>query len=843
VPRQAGQQAARQPGVKRRRPGPGGGGAGPRSVAARTARRRRALKATLLVILLVFVALAATGCAVYASISSGLPDPDIRKARGRDQSTIIMDRDGKQIARLFAEQNRQDVPLDKMPKHLRDAVIATEDKRFYAHEGVDLMGITRALAVDIAKRDKAQGGSTITQQYVKQAFVSSDRTLKRKISEALLALKVEKRYSKDEILELYLNTIYFGHGAYGVEAASRAYFGKSVEKLSVAEAAMIAGVIKSPGRYSPYLNPENALDRRNTVLKQMRDQDFIDQATWQEARETPVEVTGLSPLANTAPYFLEWVKEGLVGEYGKDEVYRGGLLVRTTLDRSMQEAAEKAVADVLNREGDPSAALVAIQPSTGEVLAMVGGLDFKTQQFNVAVQGKRQPGSAFKPFVLATALAEGVSPEKTFPSAARSFDVNGKPWKVTGSSAGTNGMMRLRQATELSVNSVYAQLILDVGADNVVRTGEKLGLHKGITPVPAIALGGLEDGVSPLEMAQAYATLANGGVRTTPYGVSTVKLPDATVLGETKPSAEKAIDPGVAYLTTDILRGVIERGTGTSAKIGRQAAGKTGTTQQYRDAWFVGYTPDLVCAVWVGYPDSQREMKGVHGVNVSGGTLPAAIWGRFMKDALKDTPKTEFKQPKGLTHIEVCSESGLSATEFCPTRMSALVLANNLPPACEAHMESAEVTVPNLVGMAKAAAVSALEEAGLKAKTVDQAAAADAEPGTVISQDPKAGTKVEAGSTVTVTVASSAGGSAKSPTPTFYLPVKAAVGDPIKLVAGSSGGGGSAATYYWEFGDGTDATGQKVSHAWDAPGTYEVTLWVTESNGARGSLTKKIAIK
>ncbi len=783
-----------------------------------------------------------SGCVAYRSIASGLPDADVRSARGRDQSTIIMDREGKAIARLFAEQNRQDMPLEKMPKYLRDGVIAVEDKRFWDHEGVDPLGIARALYVDIMKGDKAQGGSTITQQYVKQAFVTSEKTLKRKVQEAILAQEVERRYSKDEILGLYLNTIYFGHGAYGVEAASRAYFGKGVEKLTIAESAVLIGVIKSPGRYSPYLEPENAIGRRDVVLGLMRDQTVIDQAQYDEAKATEITLAGLQPLANTAPYFLEWVKDGLIAEFGKDKVYRGGLLVRTTLDSRMQQAAEQAVADVLNREGDPSAALVAIRPSTGEVLAMVGGKDFKTQQFNVAVQGKRQPGSAFKTFVLATALQEGINPEKAFPSGPRSFQVGGDTWKVTGASGGINGTMRLRQATEKSVNSVYAQLILDVGADKVVKTGEKLGLREGIRPVPAIALGGLEDGVSPLEMARAYATLASGGMRTTPYGVSYVKEADATLLKETKPAPTREIDADVAYLTTDILRGVIERGTGTKARLGRPAAGKTGTTQQYRDAWFVGYTPDLVCAVWVGYPDSQREMKGVHGINVTGGTLPADIWARFMKSALADTPKTQFTQTKGVAQVEVCAETGMAATEFCPTKTGALVLSEHKPESCTTHREAEEVAVPSLAGMTKAAAIQALEAVGLKASVKD-VPAGNAAAGTVVSQNPAAGTKVKKDATVTINVAASGERDNQEPQPNIAGPDTVAPGVKATFDASGSKDDGQIVVYFWEFGDGTDTTGQKVTHSWATPGIYEVTLWVTDDRGAKASVERKVTVR
>ena len=398
------------------------------------ARRGRHIVRTFAILGVVLIAASTlAGVGGCAALSASLPDPSTTKARGRDQSTIILDRSGRLLARLFAEQNRSDQPLQKMPATLRQAVVATEDQRFYEHAGVDPIGIARALMADVVLGKKSQGGSTITQQYVKNAFGTPEKTMKRKVEEALLANKLEQSYTKDQILELYLNTIYFGHGAYGVEAASQAYFGKGVEGLDLAESAMLAGVIKSPGRYSPYLDPAEAKHRRDTVLGQMRAQSYITAEQEAAAVALPVKPVGLKSSAAAAPYFVEWVKDQLLKQYGEDRLYRGGLVVRTTLDLKAQTAAEKAVTGTLNRKGDPSAALVAVKPGTGEVIAMVGGRDFKTQQFNAAVQGSgRQPGSAFKPFVLATALANGISPEQTFESGPIELPVGDKTWQRHG---------------------------------------------------------------------------------------------------------------------------------------------------------------------------------------------------------------------------------------------------------------------------------------------------------------------------------------------------------------------------------------------------------------------------
>ncbi len=792
-------------------------------------------------LLLVVVAVAVTGCAVYNSMARQLPDPNVANAKGRDQTTVIYDRNGKVLTRLYAEENRQDVTLDQMPQHLRQAVIATEDQRFYEHSGLDPIGIARALVTDVARREKAQGGSTITQQYVKQAFVTSERTVKRKVQEAILAQRIERRYTKDQILQNYLNTIYFGHGAYGVEAASRAYFNKSVGQLTVPEAAMIAGVIKSPGRYSPYLEPDAALLRRNTVLAQMRSQGYLDETAFQQAMATPVEVAGLKARSTRAPYFVEWVKKQLIDEYGEAAVYRGGLRVKTTLDPAAQAAAEKAIRSHLDRKGDPSAALVAVRPGTGEVLAMVGGRSFEKQQFNVAVQGKRQPGSAFKPFVLATALDQGVSPERAFKSGPMKLQVGDDVWNVTGAHGGSKGMMRLRKATEQSVNSVFAQLILDVGAEEVVRTAERMGVSKGIAPVPAIALGGLEDGVSPLDMASAYATLAAGGKRARPYSIISVEDANGRVLSKASRKITRVLDPAVAYLTTDILKGVIARGTGTAAQIGRPAAGKTGTTQEYRDAWFVGYTPDLATAVWVGYADSQREMKSVHGRAVTGGSFPAEIWSTFMRKVLNKRPEREFSRPDGLTTAKLCSESGELATEFCPKTTSALVVAAHEPQPCQLHTKPVEVKLPRLVGLAKEDALAQIETLKLKAKVVEKQVAGVA-AGIVAQQSPAAGARVKVGSQVTLVV--SAGASADAPPKAaFTVSDSPKAGKSASLDGGDSTDDGTIASYYWEFGDGQTATGKSPSHTWAAPGTYEVTLWVTDDAGQQGSVTKSIAVK
>jgi penicillin-binding protein 1A len=793
-------------------------------------------------LLLAIVAASVAGCSVYSAMAKQLPDPT-KPLLGRDQTSKIVDRDGRTIADLFAEQNRTNVKLADIPPALQHAVVATEDNRFYQHSGVDLWGTARALWTDAVQQRKAQGGSTITQQYVKNAFTNQERTVQRKISEAMLAYQVEKRFSKDQILEMYLNTIYFGHGAYGIERAAEVYFGKPVGKLDVAESAMLAGVIKSPGRYSPRIDPVAARARRHVVLGQMRDQGYLDDATYRAADAEAFALAKATKDSATAPYFVEYVKNTLVERFGADLVYRGGLTVRTTLDLGMQQAAEKAVAESLNRKGDPSAALVAIDPRSGEVRAMVGGSDFGSQQYNIAVQGHRQPGSAFKPFVLVAALEDGVSPEQTFESGPVELTPAGAstPWKVTGASGDRSGPMRLREATEKSVNSVFAQLILQVGADKVVDAAKSLGIVTPVTPVPAIALGGLEQGVSPLEMASAYGTLANGGVHAAAHGILDVKDPSGKVLFTSSSKGQKSISAAVAYLATDMLKGVISKGTGTGADIGRPQAGKTGTTQAYRDAWFVGYTPQLVASVWVGYPDAAREMTSVHGRKVTGGSFPAEIWASFMKTALQDTPKQDFTHPPdGLTTETVCLDTGLLATDYCPRTADSLFLSTALPKTCNVHKGPQKVVVPSVLGMTRSAAETALKDAGFDV-TVSSRLVSGVASGTVAAQAPAAGAKAVKGSTVTITLGGVAKATAKKPTAAFTLAV-ASDGLGVDVDASASTGK-TPLQFDWAFGDGENGTGATVSHPYTAKGTYRITLTVTDAAGRTATTSRTVHLR
>ena len=601
------------------------------------------------------LALAGTAC---STLLDPLPEKEARPLALRSQ---IRASDGTLLATLF-EENRMQVSPKEIPKLVKDAVVAVEDARFWEHSGIDAKAIARAAFANWAQGATVQGGSTITQQLAKMMyFPEGEKTLKRKISEARAAIRLENRHSKDEILTMYLNRAYFGSGAYGIAAAAETYFRTKALRLTLPQAALLAGMIRSPESLNPFDEPKAAIDRRGYVLRRMRQERMISPTDERAAAKTPLGLTKRRPPLGTLtyPYFVEFVKQQVLADttFGATEAERahalfgGGLQITTTLDRRMQDAAEAAVARVLDRPGDPEAALVAIDPRTGAVRAMVGGRNFSTAQFNLAFQGRRQAGSAFKPFVLAAALEEGIRPDKRYgssPATLRWGPNNAFRWKVNNYDGRGRGFITLRQGMIASVNGVYARLVLDVGASNVVDTAHRTGITSDLDPIPSIALGGLRVGVSPFEMASAYSTFANLGVHIPGHGVATAIGSDGTtVFDERKLRRTQALDPGIAYTMNDVLQDVVRKGTGRKAAIGRPLAGKTGTTQEYHDAWFVGYTPDLVTAVWVGYRRGQVSMRNIRGVTVVGGSFPSQIFKAFMTKALAGVPEHPFPVPTG----------------------------------------------------------------------------------------------------------------------------------------------------------------------------------------------------
>jgi penicillin-binding protein 1A len=609
--------------------------------------------------ILLFVALV---FAMYAF--ARIPEPEDVV---RSQSTIVLDRAGREIGRVHVAEDRLDVPLEEVPLAVRNAVIAAEDRSFYRHRGVSPLSVLRATLSNLIHREVRQGGSTITQQYVKNAFVGRERTLWRKLKEGVIAVKLERARSKDQILEAYLNTIYFGRGAYGIEAASRTYFAKPVRSLSLPEAALIAGIIRAPEALDPARNAAGALARRNRVLDAMAQMRSISPTDAGAAKNAPVKVTSrTASISGEAPAFLEDVRRALLAQFGADRVYRGGLRVTTTLDLLMQRAARKAVGSVLDRPDDPEAALVAVDPPSGGVRAMIGARDETKLKFNIAIQGRRQPGSAFKPFVLAAAVEEGIPVLRRFRAPARiTLETGFQPWTVVNYDGRDYGSATLIEATELSINTVYAQLILKIGPRKAAAMAKEAGISSKLAVVPSLALGTSE--VSPLELAGAYATFASGGLRARVHTISRVVDAGGSVLYASDEAPGRAVAKRVADTVSFALQKVISDGTGRRAAIGRPAAGKTGTTEDHRDAWFAGYTPDLAATVWMGYADGSRRMDRVRGIAVTGGSFPAWIWKAFMTAALRGTPPHGFDAPELTSPTPSAAPSGSPSSLPSPT--------------------------------------------------------------------------------------------------------------------------------------------------------------------------------
>jgi penicillin-binding protein 1A len=643
--------------------GTGSNGHGPNG--SRPVRRRRhnpvavlvGRVASLLLIALLLVGLLGLAVGATANRIAGrvrdYTDVSIPKIPVGPQTTFVYDRDGRLITALHAEFNRIIVPLSKMSKNVRNAVIAIEDKDFYRHGGVDPKGIFRAAYENAIHGRIEQGGSTITQQFVKNVFTGDERTLGRKIHEAVLAVKLEHQYSKNQILEKYLNTVYFGHGAYGVQAAAETYFGTPASDLNVGRSALLAAVVAAPGRFDPVTHPEDALARRNAVLDAMARQHYITQAKADAIKAKRIRVPGLHREQRTPfPYFMQYVTKRLLSLKGYSSTFEGGLRVSTTIDPTMQRAAEAAVATHLPLKTDPSAALVAIDPSTGAIRALVGGRNFERTKFNLATQGHRQAGSAFKAFTLAAAMEQRISlsslwqgpPELIIPD-ERCFDHQlNKPWDVSNSADESAGTMTLQNAIAHSVNTIFAQLVLDVTPEAVADVARRMGIRSKLEPVCSITLG--TQAVTPLDMADAYATLAARGVHHAPQAIAEIRTAKGKVLYRMPAKGDQALAENDADLVTYALQGVVQFGTGTAANIGRPQAGKTGTGQEYRDAWFCGYVPQLATCVWVGYRQGEITMENVEGLlHVYGGTIPALIWHDFMLEALKDTPVVDFPTP------------------------------------------------------------------------------------------------------------------------------------------------------------------------------------------------------
>jgi penicillin-binding protein 1A len=589
---------------------------------------------------------------------AGLPELEELRQLRQPERTEVYDRQGRVIEVLKDEQDRIVVPLSRISPTLQQAVIAAEDARFYEHKGVDDRGIVRAAVTNLLSGEVSQGGSTITQQLVRNSYPDlKDISIVRKIKEAALAAQLEGKLSKDEILHRYLNRVYFGAGYYGVQAASRGYFGRSASKVSLAQAALLAGVIREPVSSEPRQHPERAKLLRDSVLDRMTQLGMVPAAQAAKAKKQPLKIEKRRSVGGRYPWFIDGLRRqlqederlGKTREGRTRRLLEGGLRIHTTLDRDMQVAAEQAV-DRWRPPTGPDIALVAIDPRDGGVRAVVGGRNFEDESYNAALQGVgRQPGSSFKTFVLAAALEAGISPDSVWESSGFDQLVCGRPWAVANYEGGGSGPVSVRDATRRSVNGVYGRLMEKLCPDKVAEMAEKLGIPPIAKRVPSMALGSAE--VRPIDMASAYATLANLGEYHKPTFFEKVDHRSGRpVIGEpSKP--ERRVSAALAWQVNDILKGVITGGTGTAANIGRPAAGKTGTNQAYRDAWFVGYTPQLAVAVWMGNLKRQQSMYNVQGQRVSGGSFPALVWHDFMAVAMANQEVLDWpKPPEELTY-------------------------------------------------------------------------------------------------------------------------------------------------------------------------------------------------
>ena len=674
----------------------------PKPKRKKTKKKLNILRLSLVVIIFLMLACAgsAAGLIVYSVKDMPAWDPS---ALNLNLPTIIYDKDKKEVARIYVE-NRELVQLEQVPTSVKDAILATEDIRFYQHKGIDIKRIGGALIADIKAGRAEQGASTITQQLVKRAFLTPEKKLERKIQEAFLAIKLERKYTKDQIFEMYLNQIYYGGGAYGIQSAAQVYFGKPVKDLYLEEAALLAGLPKAPSYYDPYKNPEAALKRRNLVLDNMVRFELISVAEADAAKAKEVKLSGSKPSANKTykfPYFVDYVTDILIDKYGEDKVYKEGLEVYTTLDPEIQTFGEQAMADPKNfpkakydKNGvvQPQAAAVVLDPHTGYVKAILGGRDHKQKrQFNRATDALRQPGSTFKPIAdYGPAIENGDAPATVVEDAP--LKIGSKTFKNYNNKYA--GLVTYRTAVSRSLNIPAVKVLKETGIDKGMDLAKKLGITTLVASSAnpkqndenlSLALGGITYGVKPLELAGAYGAFANEGIFVQPTAITKVTDRDGNIIDEFKSEKTVAMKKTTAFLVTSMLQSVVKDpgGTGSSVRMGsRPVAGKTGTTSDDKDAWFAGYTPELVTVVWMGH-DEPTGMSGVYG-----GTYPAKIWKHIMSNALKDAPIKQFAKPAGLVTATVCSQSGLLPGVDCPEehKISDLFAKGTVPKeVCENH--------------------------------------------------------------------------------------------------------------------------------------------------------------
>jgi penicillin-binding protein 1A len=648
----------------------------------RRRRRRRAgvILGTVVGGLTLIVVLAGVGAGTALSASCSLSS---LRAVNIGSNSFVYAADGSLLGSIPADRNRQPVTLRRMSGWLPKATVAVEDRRFYQHGGIDYLGIGRALWADISAGKVVEGGSTISQQLVRNLYTGREKTFERKLKEACLAIKLSDRWSKDKILATYLNTVYYGNHAYGVEAAAETYFSKHARNLTLAQSALLAGLPQAPSVYDPLHNPRAAKVRRSEVLRAMLDDGAIGVAQYNWAVKRPLYLRpGAIYQQIKQPYFFSYVIDELEQAYGANTVREGGLRVYTTIEPRLQVAANSAIRQTLDRPDDPAAAIVSVEPGTGAIRAMTAIIPGnRHNQFNLTSQSARQAGSTFKSFVLAAAIEKGIDPDTTYYTSAPFTCTQGpwcegdykagKPWTVSTYSHTYAGSISITRATLASDNTVYAQLTLDVGPDTVWRMAHRLGVHMTQKPVASIGLGALS--VSPLDMAAAYATFASGGVYARPTGILKVILPNGKVdktAGWGKPQTKRVLSEGVAWKVNQILGQNALYGTGYGSGDGiHPNAGKTGTTDDHADAWFDGYTRDLSTVVWMGYPKGEIPMLSVHGQEVAGATFPVPMWHLYMAAAEKGRPVRQFPTPKAYPEFHYFQHGyyGYLAVQTTPT--------------------------------------------------------------------------------------------------------------------------------------------------------------------------------
>lgn len=620
-----------------------------------------------------------------------------QKLENISMASAVYDRNNQLIGNLYY-YNRIWTPIGKIPANLQNAVVAIEDSRFYQHNGIDLRGMARALVRDIIPGGGVEGGSTITQQLAKIALLSQERTLSRKLEDISYALEMEKVYSKKEILELYLNSVYLAHGNVGVEAAARYYFGKSVSALNLEESATIAGMIQSPENLSPLRHPKECKVRRNVVLRRMSELKYITTAQYKASSARGLRVVNRAEVASVGAYFLDYVRQYLISKenFTEEQLRYGGYKIYTTLDLNCQRQAEAAMLSVpkVASKVQPEAALITLDPRTGEILAMMGGKNYGQSQYNRSIRAYRQPGSAIKPFVYAAALEKGFTAATIFDDKPLAIEMpDGSVWSPVNYDRKFRGKMTLREALKQSINSVAVQLLQEVGVDAVADQIEKQGITTLVKSGPAndlnlapLALGGLTKGVTPLQLAASYAPFANGGYYNEPVALRKIMSRQGETVKQfsIQPSAQQVLSPQSAYIMTSLMESVISSGTGIRARLGdRPVAGKTGTTSDYTNAWFVGYTPDLLTAVWIGNDRQDRPMT-YKGGNI-GSSSAAEVWGVYMRRATARRPVLDFQQPEGIVWADVNPESGQAVPGWVGNNTYKEVFRENTVPQSTAY--------------------------------------------------------------------------------------------------------------------------------------------------------------